>query len=199
LNISTPRLRHQRDRGTSMGASTQRKTIPPAAATPKVVAHGATWTVERVEELKACFGEGLSCSAIAAQIGVSRNAVIGKLNRLGLARPRSTPARDPDAKRPAWRARGGASNITRIFSQHRILVELPPEPPGGAEVVSIHAGRGCSLLELSEGKCRWPVSEPNARDFCFCGNAQVEGLPYCVGHARIAYKSAARARSSAPV
>jgi GcrA cell cycle regulator len=198
LNVSTPRLRHQRDRGASMGARTQRKTIPPAAATSNALAHGATWTTERVEELKTCFGEGLSCSEIAAQIGVSRNAVIGKLNRLGLTRPRSTPAKDPETTRPAWRARG-AGNITRIFSQHRILVELPPEPPGGAEVVSIHAGRGCSLLELSEGKCRWPVSEPNARDFCFCGNTQVEGLPYCVGHARIAYKSTARARSSAPV
>jgi GcrA cell cycle regulator len=180
-----------------MGASTQRKTIPPTAAAANVIANGATWTTERVEELKVCFGEGLSCSQIAVQIGVSRNAVIGKLNRLGLTRPRSTTAKDPEAKRPAGRARGG-SNITRIFSQHRILVELPPEPPGGAEVVSIHAGGGCSLLELSPGKCRWPVSEPNARDFCFCGNAQVEGLPYCVGHARIAYKSAARARTSAP-
>lgn len=182
-----------------MGASIQRKMIRPAAVASNVVPHGATWTPERVEELKACFGEGLSCSQIATRIGISRNAVIGKLNRLGLTRPRSRLARDPEAKRPAGRARPGAGNITRIFSQHRILVELPPEPPGGAEVVSIHAGRGCSLLELSPGKCRWPVSEPNARDFCFCGNAQVEGLPYCVGHARIAYKSAARPRSTAPV
>ena len=181
-----------------MGASTQRKSIPPATVTSDVVAHGATWSSERVEELKACFGEGLSCSQIAVQIGVSRNAVIGKLNRLGLTRPRSTPARDPEVKRPAWRARGGGGNITRIFSQHRILVELPPEPPGGAAVMSIHAGRGCSLLELGPGNCRWPISEPGARDFCFCGSAQVEGLPYCVGHARIAYMSAARARSSAP-
>ena len=182
-----------------MGASTQRKITPPAAVASNVIANGATWTTERVEELKVCFGEGLSCSQIAVQIGVSRNAVIGKLNRLGLTRPRSKTAKDPEAKRPAWRARsGGSSNITRIFSQHRILVELPPEPPGGAQVVSIHAGRGCSLLELSPGKCRWPVSEPNARDFCFCGNAQVEGLPYCVGHARLAYKSAAAARPRAP-
>jgi GcrA cell cycle regulator len=60
--------------------------------------------------------------------------------------------------------------------------------------VSIHAGRGCTLLELSPGDCRWPVSESNAPDFCFCGNPQVEGLPYCVGHARLAYKSATGTR-----
>ena len=48
-----------------MGASTQRKTIPPTAAAANVMANGATWTTERVEELKVCFGEGLSCSQIA--------------------------------------------------------------------------------------------------------------------------------------
>jgi GcrA cell cycle regulator len=199
LSVSTPRLRHQRDRGTSMGARTQRQTVPPAAKATKPIAHGPTWTSERVEELKAHIGAGLSCSQIAARIGVSRNAVIGKMNRLGLSRPRDTLAKDPEAKRNAWRGRSGASNITRIFSQHRILVELPPEPPEGAEVVSIHAGRGCSLLELSPGDCRWPVSETDAPDYCFCGNPQVEGLPYCVGHARLAYKSVTGTRPRPPM
>src|SRR3954470_1262885 len=45
-----------------------------------------TWTTERVELLKQHFEAGLSCRDIAAQIGVSRNAVIGKLTRLGLTR-----------------------------------------------------------------------------------------------------------------
>jgi GcrA cell cycle regulator len=182
-----------------MGPNLRTQTTAPAARTSNVIAHGATWTTERLEQLKGCIGAGLSCSQIAAQIGVSRNAVIGKMNRLGLSRPRNVLAKEPEAKRPAWRTRGGAGNVTRIFSQHRILVELPPEPPGRSEVVSIHDGRGCSLLELSPGKCRWPISEPGAQDFCFCGSPQVEGLPYCVGHSRIAYKSATRARNGARV
>jgi GcrA cell cycle regulator len=153
-----------------------------------------TWTSERVEQLKGCIGAGLTCSQIAAEIGVTRNAVIGKLNRLGLARPKTMLAREQRQKRAAWRSKGGTGNVTRLFTQHRILVELPPEPPAGTEVTFIHNGRGCSLLELSPGNCRWPISEPGAADFCFCGNSQVEGLPYCAGHARLAYKSAARAR-----
>src|ERR1700685_627164 len=44
-----------------------------------------TWTPERVERLRSCVVTGLTCSQIAAQIGVSRNAVIGKLHRLGLS------------------------------------------------------------------------------------------------------------------
>ena len=43
------------------------------------------WTDERVEALRRLWGEGLSASQIAKQLGdVSRNAVIGKVHRLGL-------------------------------------------------------------------------------------------------------------------
>ena len=177
-----------------MGASIRKPTVAPAPRASKVVAHTATWTTERVEQLKSCFGAGLTCSQIAGEIGVSRNAVIGKMNRLGLSRPRSGRASAPAAKRAADRNGGG--NVTRLFSQHRILMQLPPEPQEQSAVVSIHDGRGCSLLDLSPGNCRWPISEPGAQDFCFCGNQQVEGLPYCVGHARMAYKSAARSPSA---
>jgi hypothetical protein len=38
-----------------------------------------------------------------------------------------------------------------------------PQPP--AEDIPIYNGRGCTLLELSQGKCRWPISNPGAEDF----------------------------------
>ena len=64
-----------------------------------------TWTTERVEILKKGLETGLSCREIAAQIGVSRNAVIGKISRLKLARDRTDLARaakkEPtDGRRP---------------------------------------------------------------------------------------------------
>jgi hypothetical protein len=37
-----------------------------------------------------------------------------------------------------------------------------------------------------------PENQPGAVDFWFCGNKPVEGLPYCEGHARIAYQPASR-------
>jgi GcrA cell cycle regulator len=162
-----------------------------SAARPSVARPSATWTSERVEQLKGCINAGLSCSQIAAEIGVTRNAVIGKLNRLGLSRPKDVLGKKPQPKRDAWRPR----NVTRILTQHRILMKLPPEP--AAEETFVPSGHGCSLLELSPGKCRWPISEQRAEEFLFCGNNQVEGLSYCVGHARMAYKSVARVRSTA--
>ena len=62
-----------------------------------------SWTDERVETLKKLWIDGLSASQIAKQLGsVTRNAVIGKVHRLGLA-GRATPSRP--AKRPTRPAR----------------------------------------------------------------------------------------------
>ena len=57
------------------------------------------WTEDRVDVLKRLWLEGLSASQIAKQLGggVTRNAVIGKVHRLGLsgrAAP-SQPVRTP--------------------------------------------------------------------------------------------------------
>ena len=188
MNANTLR-RRERDRGTHHEAAKEghhtNNTAREAAKTAAPRAE-ATWTSERVAQLRSCASAGLTCSQIAGEIGVSRNAVIGKMNRLGLSRPRTMAA--PERQRAAGRPR--SDNVTRLFSQHRILMRLPPEPLQPPE--TIRNGNGCSLLELTPGKCRWPINEPGAADFCFCAHPQVEGLPYCVGHARIAYKSTAR-------
>ena len=45
-----------------------------------------SWTDDRVEQLKKLWADGLSASQIASKLGeVTRNAVIGKVHRLGLA------------------------------------------------------------------------------------------------------------------
>ena len=95
-----------------------------------------------------------------------------------------------------WRAKGPRLNI---FAQHEMLMVTFRRPQPPAEDIPIYNGRGCTLLELSQGKCRWPISNPGAQDFCFCGNEPVKGLPYCPGHARIAYRSVGRQRSRAGV
>jgi GcrA cell cycle regulator len=157
-------------------------------------ANCATWSSERIELLKRCFHAGLSCSQIAREIGVTRNAVIGKMNRLGLSRPKDVIGRQLKQMRAARPARpktprtGRPKRPLNIFSQYAMLIAAFPGPQ--SEDIPIYNGRGCTLLELSQGKCRWPISNPGAEDFCFCGNEPVKGLPYCLGHARIAYRPA---------
>ena len=59
-----------------------------------------TWTDERLERLKNRFEAGLTCREIADDIGVSRNAVIGKLSRLNLTREENGDARRPRERMP---------------------------------------------------------------------------------------------------
>ncbi|WP_448328166.1 GcrA family cell cycle regulator [Sulfitobacter sp. M13] len=52
-----------------------------------------SWTDDRVEILKKMWGEGQSASQIAKELGgVTRNAVIGKVHRLGLSNRTATAA-----------------------------------------------------------------------------------------------------------
>lgn len=69
-----------------------------------------SWTDERVETLKKMWGEGQSASQIAKELGgVTRNAVIGKVHRLGLSNragsggsaPKAAAKEKPAAAKPA--------------------------------------------------------------------------------------------------
>jgi GcrA cell cycle regulator len=152
----------------------------------------ATWSPERVEQLRNFVVAGLTCSQIATEIGVTRNAVIGKIHRLGLApgRPAAAPGRvcPPRTRRP------------RLSSQRRLLRLIETQTPAAGESASfaaipIESAQRCSFLELAHGRCRWPVGDPAAADFAFCGNVTATGFSYCAGHARMAYRPAARRRA----
>jgi GcrA cell cycle regulator len=89
---------------------------------------------------------------------------------------------------PQFDPRQGANARLRQLLIKIVPSELEPEPFIEAE--PIHNGHTCSLFELSKETCRWPISTPGADDFCFCGNPPIEGLPYCAGHSRLAYRVA---------
>jgi GcrA cell cycle regulator len=146
-----------------------------------------TWTDERLELLKSGFAAGLSCREIAATIGVSRNAVIGKISRLNLKRDRDRMVRTARPERASEARPRGAQRLRQI-----LLKVYPAEPEAPRADEPIHNGHTCSLLELGRDTCRWPISTPGAEDFCFCGNPPLGGLPYCVGHSRLAYRVVVR-------
>jgi GcrA cell cycle regulator len=153
-------------------------------------ANEPTWTDERIALLKSRFEAGLSCREIAADLGVSRNAVIGKLSRLNLTREKGGHEPRP----PRKNGTKGRRMKTAPRLQYQMLVKLYGEPPRVADEEPIHDGHRCSLFELSEERCRWPINTPGEPDFCFCGNMPVEGLPYCGGHTRLAYRLHAHQR-----
>jgi GcrA cell cycle regulator len=154
-----------------------------------------TWTPERVEQLRSSVVNGLTCSQIAAQIGVTRNAVIGKIHRLGLS-PGRPPGASARACPPRARQPRAAANQRRLL--RLMWSEGAPVPEAAASLAAVDSAQPCSLLDLDRGKCRWPLNGTacnSASDFVFCGNAAVDGFSYCPGHARMAYRPPARRRA----
>ena len=129
------------------------------------------WTDERVELLKKLWADGLSASQIAAELGgITRNAVIGKVHRLGLSgRAKSPSSADPAPAQAALgqpHAAGVAAGGARQHGAARYDYDVEPEP----ELLDmIPIGQRKTLLQLNEHTCRWPIGDPGSAEFFFCG------------------------------
>ena len=153
-----------------------------------------TWTDERVESLKKLWGEGLSASQIAAELGgITRNAVIGKVHRLGL----SGRAKSPTSAAPRPRKARAHTHLMRVSRPairgntalaHSYDFEQEPEPELVDNVIPL--GQRRTILQLTEDTCRWPIGDPGSTEFFFCGGQSMTGVPYCTFHSRIAYQPA---------
>jgi len=151
-------------------------------------AFASIWTAARVELLRRGFEAGLSCREIAVDIGVSRNAVIGKLSRLNLTSDKRGDA--PPRKTPSKRRRTKPAVKLQLQA---LQAEYGPIPPVADEALA-SSEHSCTLLELSDHRCRWPIGEPESGDFRFCGRLSLDGQSYCAGHARLAYQPGSRQR-----
>lgn len=144
--------------------------------------HATTgWTDERITALKQHWLDGLSGGQIAAALGITRNAVIGKIRRLGLLGLPRPPKREAKPKR----------------AYHRRVVFYPGRKPangGEVEVIEEEAcdlppdtsPDACTLMQLTEETCRWPLGEPT-HDMQYCGSQRWGEGSYCRRHARLAY------------
>lgn len=153
------------------------------------------WTDERVELLKKLWQDGLSASQIAKQLGgVTRNAVIGKVHRLGLS-GRATPSKPQrtvfKAPRPA-RPVAAAPSAPRRIAEPVSATSLTPVPRPQID----EAPGTATVLTLGAHMCKWPIGDPSSDEFTFCGRRASEGV-YCVDHARVAYQPAQTGKKKA--
>ncbi|MFF8799994.1 MULTISPECIES: GcrA family cell cycle regulator [unclassified Methylobacterium] len=163
-----------------------------------------SWTDERVELLRRLWDDGLSASQIALQIGgVSRNAVIGKVHRLGLAgrvKPIGpAPAQGRRKDGPEVEAELEAVAVVEeptlpeppAIIAHRPAPNFPLPPTPAPEPVALAVSQRVTIMDLRDSMCRWPMGDPTSPDFRFCGGRAITGLPYCTQHAQVAYQPAA--------
>jgi GcrA cell cycle regulator len=157
------------------------------------------WTDERVELLKKLWSEGLSASAIASELGgVTRNAVIGKVHRLGLSGRAKAPSQQPQRRAKPTRApshpmrtpsfvRGNVALAADLSPAPQLQPQEAPAPRPVHDVV-IPLSERVTIMELREQMCRWPLGDPGREDFRFCGSRIGPAGPYCSHHAAIAYQ-----------
>jgi len=149
-----------------------------------------SWTDERVELLKKLWTDGLSASQIAAELGgVTRNAVIGKVHRLGLS-GRGQPT--SSIKRQRRTHPSGIRRVRQMISVGNLA--LKADAMAEAELqprrnVVVPIPRKLSIFQLTERTCKWPIGDPGQEDFHFCGHDSLENLPYCEYHAGVAYQA----------
>ncbi|PTX56750.1 GcrA cell cycle regulator [Litoreibacter ponti] len=178
-----------------------------------------SWTDDRVEVLKKMWGEGKSASQIAKELGgVTRNAVIGKVHRLGLSNrsggaspaksapaAKAKPAAKPRVAEKPKTAEPEAKPATSVpankpIGRPKLVVTagqpLPPQPSANeispealASVREVEKkAKRLSVMELTEKTCKWPVGDPATDDFWFCGLPAQAGKPYCEAHVGVAFQ-----------
>jgi GcrA cell cycle regulator len=129
----------------------------------------ASWTEAQIEILKRHWNNGKSAREIAempGMAGLSRNAVIGKAQRLGLG---ATPAL-------VQRKRRNGAKRSRRRAEASGVAPASRRPPKLTLV-----SRRITMIDLTEHTCRYPFGE-RPRDLTFCGAPPIAGSPYCAKH-----------------
>jgi GcrA cell cycle regulator len=149
----------------------------------------SSWPAAHSQALREYLAKGLSFSRIADAINLrfgtryTRNAAIGRAQRMGLAPGRSTR----EGPKPPRKAR--APRLRRLRKRKRNLLQsgprLPKVKPGRRKklrCVEI-APRHLALIELGCGDCRYPYGgDAEGEAITFCGHPQRPGSPYCTPH-----------------
>jgi GcrA cell cycle regulator len=137
-----------------------------------------SWSDASISKLKALFKKGISTAEIGKRLGFTKNAVVGKINRLKLNKgeerksvpkkaPKIRPKPEPKPKKPVDKKKSGSDAKQKT---ERIIQQ------------------SAALMSLRADQCRWPMGDPDSDDFKFCGEKCFAGKPYCFEHCKVAYQ-----------
>ena len=169
------------------------------------------WTDERIKQLRQLWSEGQSASKIAEKLGgVTRNAVIGKIHRLGLSnRSENSENKIITKKRGRPAKVKNTDNLQKQIdnSKNKDFSQINSDKFDDLHVDGLEGDKNMlpeatmaniaeleenakklNLMELTERTCKWPIGDPATENFWFCGHPSEQGKPYCSTHVSIAFQ-----------
>ena len=153
------------------------------------------WTNEQVDQLREMWAEGLTANEIAKKLGVTKNAIVGKVHRLCL-KARPSPIKTKNADENGEDVVNTVAEDDLFAKTTEVSSEQPEEEVISEQIVEkkVCHGHNVKLTELDSHTCRWPIGDPRDDDFCFCGKRVRTGQTYCDEHSAMAYVKANRLR-----
>ena len=171
------------------------------------------WDSATLKKLKALTGKGLSTAEIGKRLGMSKNAVVGKLNRLGWnskaggvagadkakkADVKKTATKNTTKKTAAPKA-GAKKTSGRADSVKKTVVAKVAKTTDKASSLKKSLTKNLAMHQriiqhslemanLKPNQCRWPIGDPDSENFHFCGAQVFVGKPYCYEHCKQAYQ-----------
>lgn len=169
------------------------------------------WDNIMLKKLKALTGKGLSTSEIGKRLGMSKNAIVGKLNRLGwnskaggapssdkitVAKSKKAPAKDVKKEKVKQTSSSGSKKIKQPSvkgneKKVKSAVVSSKDKKSGAKALAMHQRiiqHSLEMANLKTNQCRWPIGDPDSENFHFCGEPVFVGKPYCYEHCKQAYQ-----------
>lgn len=152
----------------------------------------AFWTNARIDQLRDLNTEGLSGQQIAEVIGgTTRNAVIGKLHRLGIV---CSALRKIEAHKRNNASRGGRTRqkpkplaLVAALTFGNLSGPTVPKAPARIDITDAEREGGLRIIDPGFRGCRWPLSGDGS-EMRFCCAGVADG-PYCGEHKRRAHTS----------
>lgn len=173
-----------------------------------------SWDNGILKKLKALVGRGLSTAEIGKKLGISKNAVVGKLHRLGWNaaandapnKPGTTKKSGAESKKVAVKKtvvktpkvskktiKASPKKAEKPAKTKSVVAEKPKRISvrGSAKESAVHqrmVQHALEMANLKPNQCRWPIGDPDSEGFHFCGQPVFVGKPYCYEHCKQAYQ-----------
>lgn len=173
------------------------------------------WDSNVLKKLKALVGKGLSTAEIGKKLGLSKNAIVGKLHRMGWnasatdsdTKPKAEIKKSKAAPKKVEKKPVAVKAVKKPAPAPKPVKVAPKEKPApapkpapkktvghaiaGSKGISVHqrmVQHALEMANLKPNQCRWPIGDPDSEGFHFCGNPVFVGKPYCYEHCKQAYQ-----------